>query len=173
MKFRCRDHVRSSQNHCLWGIWYKRRGLYSLSRVKQGDRASKSVYCLPKTSSDSGKLKVYERKSKVVWFEWTWDNICNLRTIDRVAWIWNAINRNENASKQWTGSLWVDSYFYLSFHMSFSGCLCSFGWCLSLLSQFGEKPSYFLGFLVKLRKCVGMIALVQSRRGTPHVNPKR
>ena len=34
--------------------------------------------------------------------------------------------------------------FFPSFHMSFGGCLSSFSWCLSLLTQFGEKPNGFL-----------------------------
>ena len=47
---------------------------------------------------------------------------------------------------QWTWSLWVDSDFYPSFHIWFGGFLCSFGWCLSSLTSFGEKPKVFLAF---------------------------
>jgi hypothetical protein len=53
--------------------------------------------------------------------------------------------------KQWTGEFmgWT-GIFYPSLHISFGGCLCSSGWCLSLLTQFGEiflaSQSFFLSF---------------------------
>ena len=54
----------------------------------------------------------------------------------------------QSSPNQWTGRFWVDSHFFPSFHMSFCGCLCSFGWCLSLLTQFNEKLNgFFLVFI--------------------------
>ena len=81
---------------------------------------------MPSTSRESSDNLKFGGKSKKIFRE-----SAGVRECKRVSENSLGIFR---VSGQWTGSLWVDSDFYPSFHIWFGGFLCSFGWCLSSLT---------------------------------------